>query len=274
MINNSSHKILISLLLILLLVVSSASALLSSKGSNPNAQTPASNAAVSACLTAKSSGLLTGVITGQTALVVNNGNAPIKVGLANYRVFSSNQILFRSKTITIPAYTTMNIDIETAECKNQLDLTCGGVLTDAERQNGKTYQGRLLSSAKWGKSSDVCSPKKTILSCGEALNQGLLVGGVNSNGQAWVTNNAPNNYMISLASYKMYGPGIQGQTIFDFVTKTVPAGKKVDFAVNVPACGYQIDFVCGKPITVGDPFYGENRLISFGFQNQNNFCHL
>lgn len=277
--SNNSSIILISLILVLALIASPASAILSSKGSNPNAQIPASNAAVTACLNAKNAGLLTGTITGQTALVVNGGNTPVTIGLANYRDFSRSltvfkQVLFRSKTVTIPAHTTINIDIETAECKNQLDLTCGGVLTDSERQNGKTYQARLLSTMKWGTSSDVCSPKKTALSCGEALNQGLITGGINHNGQAWVMNNGPNNYMISFASYKMYGPRIEGQTIFNFITKTVPAGKKVDFTVNVPTCGYQIDFVCGKPITVGDPFYGENRIISATWENTNNFCHL
>jgi plastocyanin len=107
--------------------------------------------------------------------------------------------------------------------------------------------------------------------CVDALMDGKLTGQVSDDGQATVTNNGNAPYEISLVSYQMYAELIDDQTYFDSKTKTVRPGKTVSFDIDVPACGYQIDLVCGKPIKNKAPYYG-NHVIDFSFEDQDNYC--
>jgi hypothetical protein len=110
----------------------------------------------------------------------------------------------------------------------------------------------------------------TPQTCEEALAKGLIIGNI-TNSTATVKNNAKQSFEISLVSYQMYAALIDDQTYFSSTTKTVGAGKTVTITTTVPACGYQIDLVCGAPITNAAPWYG-GRVISSNFVNQNSYC--
>jgi hypothetical protein len=107
------------------------------------------------------------------------------------------------------------------------------------------------------------------LTCEQAIKKGLLKGYI-TNGSAIVYNDANESYLISLASYKMYAATLFDQTLFDNVSFLLPGQSTTTLEVDVPACGYQIDLVCGLPLTT-IPDYG-NKTIDFDFGNQNNYC--
>jgi hypothetical protein len=95
--------------------------------------------------------------------------------------------------------------------------------------------------------TDVVGPcaSVTTLTCEQAVALGLLTGTITGN-NATVTNNAAANFRVTLASYAMYSANVFDQTLFDVDSKIVPAGQTRTFAVDVPACMYQLDLVCGK----------------------------
>jgi hypothetical protein len=107
------------------------------------------------------------------------------------------------------------------------------------------------------------------LTCQQALDLGLLKG-VIVGGNATITNNASQSFIVSLASYKMYAPTIFDQTLFDTETIAIGANSTVNIGVDLPACGYQIDLVCGEPVV--PPFFDEEDVLDFDFGNQQNYC--
>lgn len=107
------------------------------------------------------------------------------------------------------------------------------------------------------------------LTCEEAIEEGLLIGNIEG-GAATVTNNANSNYLVSLVSYKMYAAIIEDQAYYDSETEVIEAGDTEALMVDVPACAYQVDLVCGEPIIGDAPFYGE-RIIDTEIVN-GNFC--
>lgn len=107
------------------------------------------------------------------------------------------------------------------------------------------------------------------LTCQDAISEGLLTGYIDGN-QAYVNNEASNNYQISFITYQMYSGNVFDQTPFDWVSAQIgPNQQKVLFAA-VPGCSYQTDLVCGEPI-LGSPYYGDS-VIASTFGNQNNLC--
>jgi hypothetical protein len=106
------------------------------------------------------------------------------------------------------------------------------------------------------------------IDCVEALEQGLLTGSITGN-TATITNNADESFTISLVSYKMFAALIDDQQYYD--SETVVVDENSVISIDVPACGYQIDLVCGDPITGEAPYYG-NRVIDSAFVNQGNYC--
>ena len=112
----------------------------------------------------------------------------------------------------------------------------------------------------------------TCPTCEEAIAMGLLTGEIDSEGHAIVHNNANINYTVSLASYEMYALLIEDQVLFDSDSADVAAfGGETELSVEVPACTYQIDLVCGSPLPFA-PLYGD-RVIDFDFANQDGaFC--
>ncbi len=157
--------------------------------------------------------------------------------------------------------------------------TCGGGNTPVcgdGKVNQRTEQCDGRAGVPRGyQCTDSCTLEKRDKkdSCVEALLDGKLVGTVGNDGTATVTNNGDKAYDISLVSYQMYAALIDDQTVFDYQTKEVKAGKTVTFDIDVPACGYQIDLVCGKPIKNKAPYYGP-RVIDFSFENQDDYCTL
>lgn len=96
---------------------------------------------------------------------------------------------------------------------------------------------------------------EAALTCEQALEQGLLTGEITGN-TAFVENNAGSDFEITLASYEMFAPIVEDQILFDTDTQTVEAGASETFEVEVPACAYQLDLVCGQPVV--PPFYEES----------------
>jgi hypothetical protein len=103
------------------------------------------------CVDAIKAGLLTGSINGGTAKVTNNGQAPYTVGLAVYKIFKDEdhteldgQVLFDSDAGTVGPGAVLDQSINMPGCQYQIDLYCGSVITQFDKDGGVIYGDRKL----------------------------------------------------------------------------------------------------------------------------------
>ncbi|MDO8510281.1 MAG: PKD domain-containing protein [bacterium] len=139
--------------------------------------------------------------------------------------------------------------------------------------SGRTYYVRIHYT-----NTGENSPTKSIVipSCGSDTNcdpESLLVGQVNSSGQATVTNKGGCSFKVGLASYKKFSNDLEDQELFDSELRTIGPKTTISLDVNVPPCAAQIDLFYGDLILSfkGGVRYGE-RLLAVVHTNGTNYC--
>jgi hypothetical protein len=106
------------------------------------------------------------------------------------------------------------------------------------------------------------------MTCEEAKAHGLLTATVEG-GSASVHNDAEESFLVSLAVYEMPSANVFDQTLYESESVTLAGGESQTLSVDLPACAYQVDVVCGEPLEA-NPVYGE-RIINFTF-GEGPFC--
>ncbi|MFP4524195.1 MAG: DUF4215 domain-containing protein [Candidatus Woesearchaeota archaeon] len=89
------------------------------------------------CVEAKGLGLLSGSISGGSALVVNDGPLDYDVGFAVYEKFDEvidNQVLFDSESGVAPGFGNVSLGVDLPGCNYQIDLFCGPVIPDLSEE--------------------------------------------------------------------------------------------------------------------------------------------
>jgi hypothetical protein len=100
------------------------------------------------------------------------------------------------------------------------------------------------------------------MTCEEAVAEGLLYGYITGVGTATVVNEHTHGFEVSFASYEMYSENIFDQQLYDYETKMVGGESSEQFEITVPACMYQVDLICGKPVQMNPDYTEEEKLDS------------
>lgn len=111
------------------------------------------------CVQAKNLGLISGSINGNIATITNNSSSSYEVGLAVYKKYDEtidHQTLYDSDTGTVMPSNSLNLAVELPDCKYQIDLFCGEVLTSL---NNQRYGDRKLDFEHSG-GEKYCTPDK------------------------------------------------------------------------------------------------------------------